>query len=282
MPASNKKNRKRGKKKLQKANRFEQARQDEQDDYCSAKDAKKNACLHHNIDSTNCTDNDWKIAEELGSELLELFGLTTFARDLSLYVTTNRVMDILVNFTDKHEKCNTFQNAGVKVAFLKHLLDGGTNLVQDDDEEFPLQGDCGYLCSLFACAHEVFDKYDGVLDNNEYSWLDIHNLLEDIIVCPREIVRFFYTRNSCDCLKSLYSKLKETTNRTAYCHNCNAIKEFRYIKECARCKTAQYCSRECQLAHWKKHKDVCKRLVAERQLQEAEKLEMTNMACKQF
>mmetsp|Transcript_11869 Transcript_11869/g.32105 ORF Transcript_11869/g.32105 Transcript_11869/m.32105 type:complete len:94 (+) Transcript_11869:138-419(+) len=28
-------------------------------------------------------------------------------------------------------------------------------------------------------------------------------------------------------------------------------------KRCSRCKTAWYCSRECQLAGWKKHKPFC-------------------------
>lgn len=29
------------------------------------------------------------------------------------------------------------------------------------------------------------------------------------------------------------------------------------LKSCARCRSAQYCSRECQVAHWKTHKPYC-------------------------
>ena len=31
-------------------------------------------------------------------------------------------------------------------------------------------------------------------------------------------------------------------------------------KVCTGCKVAWYCGRECQVAHWKVHKGVCKRL----------------------
>jgi len=32
----------------------------------------------------------------------------------------------------------------------------------------------------------------------------------------------------------------------------------RKLLQCVRCKSAQYCSKECQVAHWKVHKKVCK------------------------
>lgn len=39
---------------------------------------------------------------------------------------------------------------------------------------------------------------------------------------------------------------------------CDACKNmFNKISRCARCKSAVYCSRTCQLADWSKHKPVC-------------------------
>ena len=33
-------------------------------------------------------------------------------------------------------------------------------------------------------------------------------------------------------------------------------------KKCSSCKTAYYCSRDCQMAHWKTHKEFCKKMAA--------------------
>ena len=39
------------------------------------------------------------------------------------------------------------------------------------------------------------------------------------------------------------------------CGNCG--KELDTIKRCSRCKKTKYCSKECQRAHWKVHKQKC-------------------------
>ncbi|KAL7545778.1 hypothetical protein ACHAWF_009126 [Thalassiosira exigua] len=42
------------------------------------------------------------------------------------------------------------------------------------------------------------------------------------------------------------------------------------MKSCARCLSYYYCSKECQVRHWGKHKPICKALKAKRDLWEAE------------
>ena len=42
---------------------------------------------------------------------------------------------------------------------------------------------------------------------------------------------------------------------TKVCNNCN--KTFEKLLKCSKCKKVKYCSRECQIADWKKHKKNC-------------------------
>jgi len=43
------------------------------------------------------------------------------------------------------------------------------------------------------------------------------------------------------------------------CSHCGIEKTPRQIKTCARCHNAGYCSKDCQIADWQKHKQVCAR-----------------------
>ena len=52
-----------------------------------------------------------------------------------------------------------------------------------------------------------------------------------------------------------------------FSENCNKINAYNYLinklnyndatNGCSKCKKAQYCSKKCQLAHWKNHKTYC-------------------------
>ena len=44
------------------------------------------------------------------------------------------------------------------------------------------------------------------------------------------------------------------------CFECGGTLAER--KVCAKCKVARYCSKECQTAHWRSHKALCKKLCA--------------------
>jgi hypothetical protein len=46
------------------------------------------------------------------------------------------------------------------------------------------------------------------------------------------------------------------------CSNCGVSEDGRKLKKCGRCKRSHYCSRDCQAAHWAKHKTVCAREAA--------------------
>ena len=76
------------------------------------------------------------------------------------------------------------------------------------------------------------------------------------------LVKFFRHRIPCSCLDEKYEEVKHIT-KMGLCHStqCSAIlgrkHERSKTKYCSRCRCATYCSRECQVAHWKRHKPDC-------------------------
>jgi len=44
------------------------------------------------------------------------------------------------------------------------------------------------------------------------------------------------------------------------CYRCGRSDKEKILSKCSNCKRAYYCSRDCQLAHWKSHKAICKEL----------------------
>merc|ERR1711964_62417 len=58
---------------------------------------------------------------------------------------------------------------------------------------------------------------------------------------------------------------------TPKCSNCGDLAQNR----CSKCKSEWYCGRECQVAHWKKHKDMCKKMAESQMFLEEHKKKMS-------
>jgi len=76
----------------------------------------------------------------------------------------------------------------------------------------------------------------------------------------RDIIRFYKKRIPCSCLDELYSEIKKSQDRGIGCDHCNQSIKRKDIKQCKRCKCANYCSRECQVSDWPAHKEYCKEM----------------------
>ena len=77
------------------------------------------------------------------------------------------------------------------------------------------------------------------------------------------LVSFFRKRIPCKCLDNKYKEVKSIT-KIGRCHNPNCSLPDKYKKTvrsemlyCTQCRRANYCSRECQVAHWPTHKQLC-------------------------
>ena len=71
----------------------------------------------------------------------------------------------------------------------------------------------------------------------------------------RDVLKFFSKRTSCSCMKKMYSEARKTLPKVGKCYHCKEVKERALLSVCSKCRVAQYCSRECQVAHWPEHED---------------------------
>eukprot|EP00956_Cyclotella_meneghiniana_P014923 scaffold22596_cov65-Cyclotella_meneghiniana.AAC.8 len=168
----------------------------------------------------------------------------------------DELIPLTIRTYDKYYQLNNAR----KDLFLRLLLATGTEACLSAANEIDLTKSNG-ICEAEAYfvmiqTIEVRNKYNGAY--NEAIQFEIEVPLNDIGRCPREILRFFHRRNSCDCLKEIYYKLKETTKRTSFCYNCKKSVELRNLSQCQHCQVANYCSYECAVASWPNHKEECK------------------------
>lgn len=72
----------------------------------------------------------------------------------------------------------------------------------------------------------------------------------------KEVIKFFHKRNGCGCLKKKYDKLRNQTSM-GNCYYCRQSFKRKKFMLCVQCKNRQYCSKDCQRAHWPTHRIFC-------------------------
>eukprot|EP00956_Cyclotella_meneghiniana_P032376 scaffold88721_cov23-Cyclotella_meneghiniana.AAC.2 len=153
---------------------------------------------------------------------------------------------------------------GRKDLFRRFLLAAGTEYCVDAANEKDLTKEVeidgpAMIYLVMVLTVELRDKYNEADDSNDFQ-LEFLVSLSDLIYCPRQAIKFFHRRNFCDCLQDIYYKLKQTTNKTSHCYNCRKVVEIKQLSRCEYCKSAQYCSYDCALVDWPKHKVSCEGL----------------------
>ena len=134
------------------------------------------------------------------------------------------------------------------------LLSIGTNLLLSSNTNIPMK-----VSFLAADAIAALENYDGTVDM-------MGVLLSRVVDTKRrdlgggkmrDMLKFFSKRTSCSCLKELYSEARKAMPKTGHCFHCRKEVERRLLPVCSECKVVQYCSRECQVAHWPVHERFC-------------------------
>ena len=73
----------------------------------------------------------------------------------------------------------------------------------------------------------------------------------------RDTVKFVLKRLPCTCLKKLHSVTRMKFAKMGVCNGCLKSYTRSQLRVCTGCMVAEYCSKECQRAHWSYHKGGC-------------------------
>ena len=168
----------------------------------------------------------------------------------------SKMIDIVDSIYDKYKQFNIHQ----KGLFRQMLFAEGTECCVDASTETDLtkestiEGLSGHVTLILTI--EVRDRHNEAFNQNIIN--EVQARLNDIMDCPRGIVKFFHRGNPCNCLHEIYYTLKDTTSRTALCWGCKAVVGIKEMSECSDCKVARYCSHKCAIADWPEHRKLCK------------------------
>ena len=117
-----------------------------------------------------------------------------------------------------------------------------------------------------ATAIAALENYDG-MGNIESSIKSRHfstklrDLCDDGSSVMRDLLKFYRKRISCSCLKEMHLKSRKSLQKVGPCFGCAKEKRRDSLLVCGRCRVNQYCSKECQTAHWPDHCTECGILV---------------------
>ena len=82
------------------------------------------------------------------------------------------------------------------------------------------------------------------------------------------LVKYLWRRIRCSCIDERYEEVKSITKMgvcfNPHCAHRNGTVERSKFRCCSRCRSVTYCSRECQVADWSVHKELCDEVAATR------------------
>jgi hypothetical protein len=184
-----------------------------------AAETKRCTCMHSEA-RASWTEDEEKWAVEVSKEFVSKFTATLETKEGCVYTKELTLMASAI-YT---KYCQPFCERKIKI--LRELMvSEGTSICVIESKMNDLTEVSGIDMALMALPYafmvqtfEVRNKYGGELD--EYIQMETETPMAGLVCCPRETVKFFHRRNSCDCLQEIYYKLKERTKRVWVCATC--------------------------------------------------------------
>jgi hypothetical protein len=114
---------------------------------------------------------------------------------------------------------------------------------------------------FYASRACYFEEYIAVFLLKTKAKADATNVAELFSADEHTLVKYLRKNIPCKCLDKKYKEVKSIT-KMGFCCNpqCsipNHMVERKSMLYCTRCRHVNYCSAECQKAHWPNHKEFC-------------------------
>ena len=121
--------------------------------------------------------------------------------------------------------------------------------------------DARQIASFARYFEYVNVEYSHCHGRNEGNTANWQNMFEMISADEHTLVKYLRKRIRCHCLEEKYKQVKSIT-KMGTCMNSRCSLPGRRVerskmKYCTQCCLANYCSRECQVADWPRHKENC-------------------------
>ena len=141
-----------------------------------------------------------------------------------------------------------------------------TNCVLSGDMDLARQ--CATSATYF---HAIFKTYSDYFRFGRVAsgiQMDFDKLRELDASDEHTLVRYIQKRIPCSCLDEKHEEVKGVKKIGLCCNpRCkipDQMTERSSMMLCTRCRRVNYCSRECQEAHWPRHKELCEMMRRER------------------
>ena len=139
-------------------------------------------------------------------------------------------------------------------------LDTVISIILRNGAQCILSGDI-HIARLYASLACYLEECMAVALNKTKASPNLSKIIESHESDDHTLVSFYKKRIPCACLDEKYKEVK-SVKKMGLCYNSNCSHPGRRVERskmlcCTQCGDANYCSVECQKAHWKNHKQIC-------------------------
>eukprot|EP00984_Skeletonema_dohrnii_P023749 scaffold12826_cov75-Skeletonema_dohrnii-CCMP3373.AAC.5 len=163
------------------------------------------------------------------------------------------VFDALDAVEDKYPE--VLHDSSKMKQILSYFSSDGTQCILNGDKK---------TARTTAAMIIMFEEFIALRVHKTQALMHLQKMIEMVSSDDHTLVSFFRKRIRCTCLDKMHKEVK-TIKKMGYCNNDKCPLPGRKVERskmlyCTRCCDQYYCSRDCQEAHWPKHKNLCKEM----------------------